>query len=713
MGKSAVSADRGERLDSWKEIASYLKRGVRTVQRWEREAELPVHRLATEKRGVIHAYKPEIDLWWQQRSNVLVAQEPVITGPHPRGHIRWRTAGFIAAVAFIVSGIAVATFLSNQNLKLADARRLTWEGNVFTPALSPDGKQIAFASPRLNADGNLHLWIGSAAGQDLRRLTGTPGQEFDPIFAPDSSRILYSVSEQKPAGMMELEGPPPPSTTSLYESRLSGPGRMLMAHASEGRYSPDGRWIALERAVPSSGAREFGIMPVEGGEFIEIPLHASADDVLQSCSAAVWSPDNRFILLSARTLKTARHSWWLVDVASRTATLTRAIEEMMAAGFSAPGLAGLGPQAWLPDGTVLTKGFGSQAIGIWSVKLDPESGHLRGRPARLLAPLTELRWFSVAGSRILFDGGELLGGLDVIPFDLDSVRPLAPIHAFRRDNMGVYGYLSLSNDGRTLAFSSRQSSGAAPAAFTVDLDTGHETRIPGPGGDSSAAQQYTAISADGKQVAYGVVSSSGQPVRPVYVWDSSSGRSELVTVDCGCRPLSWTPDGRGLLVTLPSARPQSIGFLDFETRKPVEILRSSAYGLNQAQMSPLGRHVLFTTATGAGFVAPFRASSAIPEKEWTRIGRDGQRIIWTFWASSGTRLYFAVAEQDETRIFWQSFNPIRGELMGAPADAYRTEWKPTFGAAGTAGIAAAGNRIVLPTGTVASDLWTARIAGAR
>ena len=49
-----------ERLDSWKEISAYLKRGVRTVQRWEREAGLPVHRLATEKRGLVHAYKTTI-----------------------------------------------------------------------------------------------------------------------------------------------------------------------------------------------------------------------------------------------------------------------------------------------------------------------------------------------------------------------------------------------------------------------------------------------------------------------------------------------------------------------------------------------------------------------------------------------------------------------------------------------------------------------------
>ncbi len=41
----------GERLDSWKEIAAYLRRGARTLQRWEREEGLPVHRLSIRRQG--------------------------------------------------------------------------------------------------------------------------------------------------------------------------------------------------------------------------------------------------------------------------------------------------------------------------------------------------------------------------------------------------------------------------------------------------------------------------------------------------------------------------------------------------------------------------------------------------------------------------------------------------------------------------------------
>src|SRR5215468_7102603 len=63
------------RLDSWKEIAAYLGRGVRSVQRWEREEGLPVHRLSHQKRGSVYAYKNELDEWWQSRRSSLATQE--------------------------------------------------------------------------------------------------------------------------------------------------------------------------------------------------------------------------------------------------------------------------------------------------------------------------------------------------------------------------------------------------------------------------------------------------------------------------------------------------------------------------------------------------------------------------------------------------------------------------------------------------------------
>jgi tetratricopeptide (TPR) repeat protein len=55
-----------ERLDSWKEIAGYLRRGLRTVQRWERAAGLPVRRVAP-GRGAVYAFRADLDAWWRKQ----------------------------------------------------------------------------------------------------------------------------------------------------------------------------------------------------------------------------------------------------------------------------------------------------------------------------------------------------------------------------------------------------------------------------------------------------------------------------------------------------------------------------------------------------------------------------------------------------------------------------------------------------------------------
>jgi TolB-like protein/Tfp pilus assembly protein PilF len=56
-----------DRLDSWKDIAAYLKRDVSTVQRWERREGLPVHRHLHDKLGSAYAFRSELDAWSQSR----------------------------------------------------------------------------------------------------------------------------------------------------------------------------------------------------------------------------------------------------------------------------------------------------------------------------------------------------------------------------------------------------------------------------------------------------------------------------------------------------------------------------------------------------------------------------------------------------------------------------------------------------------------------
>jgi len=63
------------RLDSWKEIAAYLKRDVTTVQRWEKREGMPVHRHLHDRIGSVYAFTSELDAWQQSRNLSLEGEE--------------------------------------------------------------------------------------------------------------------------------------------------------------------------------------------------------------------------------------------------------------------------------------------------------------------------------------------------------------------------------------------------------------------------------------------------------------------------------------------------------------------------------------------------------------------------------------------------------------------------------------------------------------
>jgi len=52
-----------ELLTSWKEIANYLGKGVRTVQRWEAMLGLPVIRPADSRSGIVMARPGDLEAW--------------------------------------------------------------------------------------------------------------------------------------------------------------------------------------------------------------------------------------------------------------------------------------------------------------------------------------------------------------------------------------------------------------------------------------------------------------------------------------------------------------------------------------------------------------------------------------------------------------------------------------------------------------------------
>ena len=95
------------RLDSWKEIATYLGREVRTVQLWEKNEGLPIHRHQHARQGSVYAFKSELDAWRTGRKGIPDA--PVLEAAPRRRPI------MLIAGAFLI--LAAAGFLLWKNFQ--------------------------------------------------------------------------------------------------------------------------------------------------------------------------------------------------------------------------------------------------------------------------------------------------------------------------------------------------------------------------------------------------------------------------------------------------------------------------------------------------------------------------------------------------------------------------------------------------------------------
>src|SRR6266545_3855576 len=106
-----------DRLESWKEIAVFLRRDIRTVQRWEKREGMPVHRHVHDKLGSIYAFKSELDDWARRRhADVERSVEPPAPLPPPVvARARDRMVLGILGTAVLVFAAGAAWLLTRRD----------------------------------------------------------------------------------------------------------------------------------------------------------------------------------------------------------------------------------------------------------------------------------------------------------------------------------------------------------------------------------------------------------------------------------------------------------------------------------------------------------------------------------------------------------------------------------------------------------------------
>ncbi len=170
----------GERLDSWKEIASYLKRDIRTVQRWEKKEGLPVHRHLHEKLGAVFAYRSEIDSWWVERSPDPPAQaesgkvrlallpfENLSGNPDEEYFADGLTEEMISQLGWLhpqrMSVIARASALSYKHAT-KDIRQIARElaaDYLLRGSVRREGGRVRITASLIEARGQSQLWVNT------------------------------------------------------------------------------------------------------------------------------------------------------------------------------------------------------------------------------------------------------------------------------------------------------------------------------------------------------------------------------------------------------------------------------------------------------------------------------------------------------------------------------------------------------------------------
>jgi TolB-like protein len=181
-------------LDSWKAIALYLQRDVTTVQRWEKQEGMPVHRHLHHKRGSVYALSSELDAWRQSRNlRFDDVQEPAPEAP--AGSDRQQTTVPGGRRWFVLSAAAVALVALLTLVYVATRSRAGDAGRPKIRSLAVLPLQNLSGDPSQDymADGMTEELIGRLSGiHGLRVISRTSSMHFKntQLALPEIARML-------------------------------------------------------------------------------------------------------------------------------------------------------------------------------------------------------------------------------------------------------------------------------------------------------------------------------------------------------------------------------------------------------------------------------------------------------------------------------------------------------------------------------------------
>ena len=518
-GPPQGGAARQDRLDSWKEIAAYLKRDVTTVQRWEKREGMPVRRHLHDKLGSVYALRSELDTWTHSRNLPFSSEEitsepgrnsPSVSAAPSRFLLSLAAAGLlVAALATTWWFLDRADYFWRNPLNGATFQNVTdFGGTEQAATVSRDGSFVAFLSDR---DGGMDVWVTQVgAGQSYNLTRGRVRELVNPSvrtlgFSPDGALVTFWARgvEGSKAGDISIWAVP----------TLGGQPRPYLEGAAELDWSIDGSRLVYH--TPGPGDPMFVKDPGQSTQ--GQPIFAAAPGL--HGHFPLWSPDGAFIYFVQGSLPDAMDIWRIRPTGGAAERITHHNSRV-----SHPVL--------LNHRTLMYLASDSDGSGPWLYSVDVE----RRVPHRVGAGLD--RYTSLAASA---DGRRLVATLAnpkgtlwrlpvsdtpvdetaATPIGLTTGRGFSP-----RLGQGYLLYISSRGTGDGIW---KLADGAA-----TELWSAAEARIIG----------GPEIAPDGRRVAFSV-DQRGRTLLYVINVDGANARVVSESLELRGDP-AWTPDGQSI-----------------------------------------------------------------------------------------------------------------------------------------------------------------------
>ena len=263
----------------------------------------------------------------------------------PQERKSWK-AYYYAVAAVLLSAVIVGAFVFRRSSPATLPANTQWEQLTFFtdsavyPALSPDGRMLAFIRGNDSFIGPGQIYVKLLPGGEPFQLTHDSYEKLAPTFSPDSSRIAYSIIDPWDTWEVSVLGGDPhlllPNSSSL--TWIDGGKHLLFSEIKEGLHlavvttdegrgnsrdvyvpaanrgmahhaylSPDGRWVLI---VEMDKPRQDHALPCRSVPGPGRRQHRRPSAV-QDASLAAWSPDGKWIYLTASEEAAAvGHAGW-------------------------------------------------------------------------------------------------------------------------------------------------------------------------------------------------------------------------------------------------------------------------------------------------------------------------------------------------------------------------------------------------------------------